>query len=90
MAVEHGDAIKFLSDEDVPLLEIIQRLKEHCEERALSQSQVYYWTRQVKLGRTNLAKIASPGRPPDPSGATVTAHQIERDPHLLARSAHTP
>jgi hypothetical protein len=54
MEVKQRSVINFCSDEDMPQLEIVQRLKEQYEEGVLFRSQVYYWIRQVKLWRTGL------------------------------------
>jgi hypothetical protein len=77
--------MKFFSAEYMPPLEIAQRPREHNGKGMFSQSQIYDWIGQVKLGRTDLAGIVSPGRAPDESLATGIANRIERDPHLSAR-----
>jgi hypothetical protein len=41
--VEQRSVVIFFSDEDITPLEIVQQLREHYEEGALSQSQVCYW-----------------------------------------------
>jgi hypothetical protein len=69
----------------MPSLEIVQQLKEHYGEGVFSQLLVYYWSRQVKLGRTDLANTVSPGRASDENLATVIANKFESDPHLSAR-----
>jgi hypothetical protein len=45
MEIERGYVIKFVSDEDMPRLEIVQRLRERYGDGALSQSQIYSWIR---------------------------------------------
>jgi hypothetical protein len=74
------------------LQNLLTQLTEHYGEGALSQSQVYDWIRQVKLGRTDLAKIVSSGRAvhgrarqgPDESLAIAIANRIESDSRLSA------
>jgi hypothetical protein len=74
--------IKFFSDEDLPPLEIVQRLREHYGDGALSQLQVYSGINEVELERTDLANIVSPGRGSDDSVATVIPNKIESDTHM--------
>jgi hypothetical protein len=84
LEVDQRYVIKFCSGEYVPLLEIVQRLREPYGEGVLSQLQVYYWINEVKLERTDLAKIVSQGRGPDGCSATVVSNKIDSDPHLSA------
>jgi hypothetical protein len=65
-------------------LDVVQGLRGHYADEARSQSQVYDWIMQVKLGRTDLPNNVSHGRSPDESLATVIANKIERDSHLSA------
>jgi hypothetical protein len=90
MEIEQGYVSKYLSDEDMPPLEIDQRLREHLGEGALSQSQVYYWMNELKLGRIDLANVVSPGRAPDQSSVTVIPNKIESDPHLSTQKLAYP
>jgi hypothetical protein len=57
---------------------------ERLGEGALSESQVYDWIKQAKLGRTDLATIVSQGRALDESLAIVSANRIESDLRLSA------
>jgi hypothetical protein len=87
MEVEQRYIIRFLSDEDMPPLDIVQRLREHSEEEALSQSQVYSRISQVKLWQTDHGNIVSAGRSPDESFATIIANKIENDPHVDSKAS---
>jgi hypothetical protein len=48
---------------------------------------VHYCTNEVKLGRTDLARIVGPGMAPDESLAPVIVSKIEGHPLLSARKA---
>jgi hypothetical protein len=85
MEVEQRHAIKFFSDEGMPRVQIVARLKQHYGEVALSRTQVYCWTTEVKRGRMDLNTIASPGKEPDGAVAAVIAGKLNADPHLSAQ-----
>jgi hypothetical protein len=85
MEVEQRHVIKFLSDEGMPGVQIVERLRQHYGEDALSRKQVYFWINEVKRGRTDLNTIASPGRGPDESLAAVIAGKLDADPHFSVR-----
>jgi hypothetical protein len=50
LKVEQGCVIKFLTDEGVPGIEIICRLRNHYEEKAHSGTQMRFWINEVKGG----------------------------------------
>jgi histone-lysine N-methyltransferase SETMAR len=85
MELEQRYVIKFLADEFVKTSVIIDRLREHYGDGAFSQSTVYRWVREAKLGRQNLSDIKSVGRPPDEGLRAAIARRHENDPHLSAR-----
>jgi hypothetical protein len=64
MELKQRCVIKFFSNEGVPGVKIVERLRQHYREDALSRTQVYFWINEVKRGRTDLDTIASPGREP--------------------------
>jgi hypothetical protein len=43
MQLEQRYVIKFLSDEGMPGIQIVERLRQHYGEDALSGTQVYFW-----------------------------------------------
>jgi hypothetical protein len=83
--VEQRYVIKFFSDEGIPGVQIVARLRQHDGERALSRAQVYLWINEVKRGRTNLNTVASPGRESDEGLAAVIAGKLDADPHLSTK-----
>jgi hypothetical protein len=85
MEVEQRYVINFFSDEVMPRVQIVEHLRQHYEEDALSRTQVYFWMNEVKRGRMDLDTVASPGREPDESLATVIAGKLDADPHFSAR-----
>jgi hypothetical protein len=85
MAFEQCYLIKLLSDEGMPGVQIVKRLRQHYGEDALSRTQVYFWIREVKPGRTDFNTIASPGKEPDESLAAVIAGGLDCDPQFSAR-----
>jgi hypothetical protein len=85
MEVEQRSVVKYLSDEDISLLEIVHLPREHYGDVALPLSQVYHWRRQMKLARTDLVNTMIPIRAPDETVTTVFSNKIESVPHLSAR-----
>jgi hypothetical protein len=85
MELEQGCVINFFSDEGMPGLQIVERLRQLYGEDALSRTQVYFWINEVQLGRTDLDTIASPGRERDESLAAVIAGKLDAHPHFSAR-----
>jgi hypothetical protein len=77
--------IKFFSDEGMPGVQIVARLRQHYGEGLPSRTQVCFSVNQVKRGRTDLSTIASPGRQPDEGFAAVKAGKLDSDPHLSVR-----
>jgi hypothetical protein len=84
MEVEQCRVIKFFSDEGMPGVQIVERLRQHYDEDALSPTQVYFWIKELKPRRTDLNTVASPGREPDESLAAVIARKLDADPHFSA------
>jgi hypothetical protein len=68
----------------MPGVQIVERLRQHYGEDALSRTQVYFWINEVERGRTDLSTVASPGRNPDESLAAVIAGKL--DARKLAQS----
>jgi hypothetical protein len=85
MEFEQRYVIKFFSDEGMPKVQVVERLRHYYGEDALSQTQVYFWMNEVKGGRMDLNTIASPGREPDESLAAVITGKLDDDPHFSAR-----
>jgi hypothetical protein len=85
MEVEQHYVIKFFSNEGMPGVQTVSRLRGHCGGGALSRTQVYLWINEVKRGRTDLNTVASPGREPDENIAAAIAGKFDADPHLSAR-----
>jgi hypothetical protein len=82
--IEQRYVIKFLPEEGDIGIEIHRRLTEYYRDRAMSQSEVYRWVRDIKGGRTDLETISSPGRTPDEGPTNVIRKRIDGDPHLSA------
>jgi hypothetical protein len=61
MEIEQRYVIKFFTDEGMPVVEIICRLRDHYGENTLSRTQIYFCINDIKRGRTDLSNIASPG-----------------------------
>jgi hypothetical protein len=83
--VEQCYVIKFFSDEGMPRVQIIARLRQHYGENTLSRTQVYFWTNEVKRGRANLNTIASAEREPNEGLTAVIAGKLDVDHHLSDR-----
>jgi hypothetical protein len=63
--------IKFFADEGTKSLDILRHPREHYRPRALSRSRVFFWARDVRLQRRDIAH--------------VIARRQEEDSHLPAR-----
>jgi hypothetical protein len=61
MEVEQCHVIKFFSDEGMPGLQIVARLRQHYREGTLSRAQVYCWVNEVRRARTDLNTFATTG-----------------------------
>jgi hypothetical protein len=85
MKVEQRSVIKFFSDEGMPGVQIVARLRQHYGEGALSRTQMYFWVNEVKRGTTDLNINARPGRGPDEGITAVIAGKLDTDPHFLTR-----
>jgi hypothetical protein len=70
----------------MPGVQVVERLRQHYGEDALSRTQGYFWINEVKRERTDLNTIASPGRKPDESLAAVIASELDSNPHFSARN----
>jgi hypothetical protein len=87
MGIEQRYVVKFFTDEGMPAVEIISRLRDHYGEDALSRTQIYFWINEIKRGRTDINNIASPGREPNEGLAGVIAAKLDADPNLSAQSS---
>jgi hypothetical protein len=85
MEIEQGHVIKFFSDEGIPGVEIVARLRQYYGEGALSRAQAYFWINEIKWSIMDLNTIASPGREPDEGFVAMIAGKLDADPHLSAR-----
>jgi hypothetical protein len=85
MEIERPYVIKFFSDEGMPGIQIVERLRQHYGEGALSRTKVYFWMKEVGRGRMDFNTIASPGRNPDENFATTITGKLHADPHFSAK-----
>jgi hypothetical protein len=85
MEIGQRRVVNFFSDEGLPGIQIVARLRQHYGEGALSLTQVYFWINAVKRGRTDLNTIASPGRKPDEGLAAIIAGKLDANPRVSAR-----
>jgi histone-lysine N-methyltransferase SETMAR len=86
MNLEQRYFILFHWDDDLPTKEIFLLLGEKYGEDALSLSQVYYWTREFRLGRRDVSDAPRSGRPPD-EGIPWAIHSVlQADPLVSARA----
>jgi hypothetical protein len=85
MTLEQRYVIKFFVDEGLPGVQIVDRIQQHYHDEPLSRTQIYYWIKEIKLGRTDLSNIPPPGREPDELLADCIAEAHAADPHLSAR-----
>jgi hypothetical protein len=53
MEVEQCYVTKFFSDEGMPGVQIMARLRQHYGEGVVARTQVYVWINEVKRGRTD-------------------------------------
>jgi hypothetical protein len=60
MEVEQHSVIKFFSDEGMPGIQIVARLRQHYGEGALSRTQVYFWINEAKRGERILTLLQAP------------------------------
>jgi hypothetical protein len=84
MSLEQRHFIKIHHDRGEKPLEILRKLREHYKENAPSRTAVYYWIKEIRLGRTDLHDIQSPGRTPDEGIAPAVERAHAEDPFLSA------
>jgi hypothetical protein len=88
--VEQRYVTKFFSDEGMPGVQIVARLRQHYGEGALSRTQVYFWINEGKRGRIDLNIIAIRGKALDEGLTVEIAGPLDGNPHLSARKLHSP
>jgi hypothetical protein len=88
MELEKRNVIKFFIDGQMPGLEIVCRLRNHCREKTVPRAQVYSWINAVMQGRTDFDTIASPGRELNEGLVTAIAGKFDADPHSHSESSH--
>jgi hypothetical protein len=85
MEIEQRYVIKYYFDRHRKGTQIIEKLKKHYKDNALTDPAIRYWIYQHKLGRTDLSDIPSSGRRPIEGLADQVQKEIEKDPHASAR-----
>jgi hypothetical protein len=85
MEVKQRYVIKFFSDEGMPAVQVVARVKQHYGEGTVSRTQVFFGINEVKPGRTDYITIASPEREPDEGLVAVAVGKLDADPGFSAR-----
>jgi hypothetical protein len=60
--LEHRHILRFLLKKDNTPLNILSRLQNIFRERAMKQTQVHFWIREIRRGREDLSDEERPGR----------------------------
>jgi hypothetical protein len=80
---------EFFLNEGIPIIPIIEDLRQHCRESmmhpSIHPSTVYYWVKEIKLGRNVLSNISPPGRHHDKVIADAIAREFAEDPHISVK-----
>lgn len=78
-------AIMFLLKKNMKPKDIIKNLQETYKDACLSESQIYFWIREIRCGRTNLNDLPKPGRPVDEQLTVSIQRQHSNDKSASAR-----
>ena len=79
-------AIKFLLRKMMDPKDIIKEMKETYREECYSDSQIYFWIRQIKCGRQDLSDLPKPGRPVDEQLTVTIQKAFNKNQFASARS----
>ncbi len=63
--MEQRYAIKFCLRKQMKPKDIIVELQKTYGDECLSETQIYFWIREIKCGREDLSDLPKPGRPVD-------------------------
>lgn len=85
MDVEQRYAIQFLLRKNLSSQEIVSEIKETYGEASYSQSSIYFWIKEIKLGRAKLENLSSPGKPIDDHIDYHIIYELETNPFASAR-----
>jgi hypothetical protein len=90
MEVEQRYVIKFFSDEGMPAVQIVNRVRQHYREDALSRTQVYFWISDVKGEERTLTPLQGPEESPMKVSSPLS--QASSMPILISQpgSLHSP
>jgi hypothetical protein len=80
--VEQRYLIKFLLDEGMKEVEIINWMNKQYDRHALQRMQVYCWIKEMKSDRKNLSDMRPPRRTPDEGLDDCIGRTLKEDPHL--------
>jgi hypothetical protein len=67
-------------------VEIIDRLSKHYDPDVIQAAQIYYWTKEVKPGKTDLLTILPPETSPEMGLDDCIGRPLKEDPHLSAKT----
>jgi DNA-binding transcriptional ArsR family regulator len=84
MEVKQRYVTKFLVEEGVKRLEIMDRLNKHYGQ-AFQRTQVSYWIKEVKTRRKDLSNILPPGWVPNERLDNCNGKPLKEDPRLSTR-----
>ena len=85
MEVEQRYAIRFLLRKNLSPQRIVSELKETYRDEAYSQASIYFWIKEIKLGRTDLSNLPSTGKPVDDQIDYHIIYELECNPFASAR-----
>lgn len=83
--MEQRYVIKYLHRKKTKTEDIVKELKDVYGKEALSRSRVYYWVKEIKLGREDLNDLPRSGRPIDEQLINTIQDHITNEPFASAR-----
>lgn len=85
MEVEQRYANQFLLRKNLSPQKIVSEIKETYGDAAYSQSSIYFWIKEIKLGRTDLSNLPSTGKQVDDQIDYHIIYELECNPFASAK-----
>ncbi|KAH0792573.1 histone-lysine N-methyltransferase SETMAR-like protein [Histomonas meleagridis] len=75
----------YLLRKNMRILDIVKELKDVYRDEALSKTQVYFWVKEIKMGREDLNNLPKEGRPIDEQLIVSIQDHLKKEPFSSSR-----
>ena len=83
--MEQRYVIMYLLRKNMRILDIVKELKDVYGDEALSKTQVYFWVKEIKMGRKDLNNLPKEGRPIDEQLIVSIQDHLKKEPFSSSR-----